>query len=84
MEINEIKISLVHEWLLSYAGSEQVSSAILHVFPEAKLYSVVDFLTDEQRRHFLGKYATTTFIQNLPKAKKFYQKYLPLMPLAIE
>ncbi|EBU2411173.1 glycosyltransferase family 4 protein, partial [Salmonella enterica] len=21
MEINEIKISLVHEWLLSYAGS---------------------------------------------------------------
>ncbi|ECK6608229.1 glycosyltransferase family 4 protein, partial [Salmonella enterica] len=28
MEINEIKISLVHEWLLSYAGSEQVSSAI--------------------------------------------------------
>ncbi|EAV5112553.1 glycosyltransferase family 4 protein, partial [Salmonella enterica] len=52
MEINEIKISLVHEWLLSYAGSEQVSSAILHVFPEAKLYSVVDFLTDEQRRHF--------------------------------
>ncbi|ECC3912462.1 glycosyltransferase family 4 protein, partial [Salmonella enterica] len=27
MEINEIKISLVHEWLLSYAGSEQVSSA---------------------------------------------------------
>ncbi|HBV4559745.1 TPA: glycosyltransferase family 4 protein, partial [Klebsiella aerogenes] len=27
---------------------------------------------------------TTTFIQNLPSAKKRYQKYLPLMPLAIE
>lgn len=84
MELNEAKISLVHEWLLSYAGSEQVSSAILHAFPKAELYSVVDFLTDEQRKNFLGKHATTTFIQNLPKAKKFYQKYLPLMPLAIE
>lgn len=84
MKLNEAKISLVHEWLLSYAGSEQVSSAILHAFPEAELYSVVDFLTDEQRSNFLGKHATTTFIQKLPKAKKLYQKYLPLMPLAIE
>ncbi len=81
---NNVKISLVHEWLLSYAGSEQVSSAILDAFPEAKLYSVVDFLTNDQRNKFQGKHAETTFIQNLPKAKKLYQKYLPLMPLAIE
>ncbi|MEB5887978.1 glycosyltransferase family 4 protein [Enterobacter roggenkampii] len=84
MKVNEAKISLVHEWLLSYAGSEQVSSAILHAFPEAELFSVVDFLTEEQRKNFLGKHATTSFIQKLPKAKKYYQKYLPLMPLAIE
>lgn len=84
MKLNEAKISLVHEWLLSYAGSEQVSSAILHAFPEAELFSVVDFLTEEQRKKFLGKHATTSFIQKLPKAKKYYQKYLPLMPLAIE
>lgn len=79
-----INISLVHEWLLSYAGSEQVSAQILKTFPHADLYSVVDFLTPEQREKFLGKSATTTFIQNLPGAKKHYQKYLPLMPLAIE
>ncbi|UDJ84216.1 glycosyltransferase family 4 protein [Kosakonia oryzae] len=84
MNITKAKISLVHEWLLSYAGSEQVSAAILNVYPDAELFSVVDFLTDEQRSFFHGKTATTTFIQKLPKAKKFYQKYLPLMPLAIE
>ncbi|WP_446925473.1 glycosyltransferase, partial [Klebsiella pneumoniae] len=33
---------------------------------------------------FLDKKAKTTFIQTLPKAKKYYQKYLPLMPFAIE
>lgn len=78
------KISIVHEWLLSYAGSEQVSARILNAFPQAKLFSVVDFLTDKQRAFFGGRYAQSTFIQNLPGAHKHYQKYLPLMPLAIE
>lgn len=81
---NDVRISLVHEWLLSYAGSEQVSAQILKIFPLANLYSVVDFLTEEQRAHFLNKKVTTTFIQRLPGAKKHYQKYLPLMPLGIE
>lgn len=78
------KIALVHEWLQSYAGSEQVSAAIIDNYPDVELFSVIDFLTDEQRVHFHNKKATTTFIQSLPRAKRLYQKYLPLMPLAIE
>lgn len=78
------KLSVVHEWLLSYAGSEQVTARILDVFPQSKLFSVVDFLTDKQRAFFGGRHAQTTFIQKLPGAHKHYQKYLPLMPLAIE
>lgn len=78
------KICVVHEWLLSYAGSEQVTARILNAFPQAKLFSVVDFLTDKQRAFFGGRYAQTTFIQQLPGAHKHYQKYLPLMPLAVE
>ncbi|MFC3915077.1 glycosyltransferase family 4 protein [Pseudaeromonas sharmana] len=78
------KISVVHEWLLSYAGSEQVTSRILNAFPQATLFSVVDFLTDKQRSFFGGRHAKTSFIQNMPGAHKHYQKYLPLMPLAIE
>ncbi|WP_350304136.1 glycosyltransferase family 4 protein [Photorhabdus viridis] len=83
-KLNEKKIALVHEWLLSYAGSEQVSSAILNLYPIANMYSVVDFLTDSQRDHFNNIHPVTTFIQKLPAARKYYQKYLPLMPLAIE
>ena len=78
------KISVVHEWLLSYAGSEQVTAKILNLFPQSKLFSVVDFLTDKQRIFFDGRRAVTTFIQKLPGAHKHYQKYLPLMPLAVE
>ncbi|HBR3283618.1 TPA: glycosyltransferase, partial [Klebsiella pneumoniae] len=40
--------------------------------------------SEDDKKKFKNKKITTTFIQKLPKAKKKYQQYLPLMPLAIE
>lgn len=80
----EINIGIVADWLVTYAGSEKVIKEFIDVFPSAELYSVVDFLSDSNRELLAGKNAHTTFIQNMPFAKSKYQKYLPLMPLAIE
>ncbi|HBQ8569796.1 TPA: glycosyltransferase family 4 protein [Klebsiella pneumoniae] len=77
-------VGIVADWLVTYAGAERVIKEFIELYPESELYSVVDFLSDESRSHFLGKRATTSFIQRLPLADKRYQKYLPLMPLAIE
>lgn len=79
-----MKIAIVHDWLVTYAGAERVLAALIKIWPEADLFSVIDFFSDQDRVHLGGKKAKTTFIQNLPKAKTHYQKYLPLMPLAIE
>jgi glycosyltransferase involved in cell wall biosynthesis len=79
-----MKIAIVHDWLVTYAGAERVLSALLKIWPQADLFSVIDFLSDEDRAKLGGKRAQTTFIQRLPKARTRYQKYLPLMPLAIE
>jgi len=79
-----MKIAVVCDWLVTYAGAEKVIEQILKTFPEADLYSVVDFIDDDKREFFLNKRATTTFIQKLPQAKKRYRNYLPLMPLAVE
>lgn len=79
-----MKVALVHEWLTTFAGSEKVTEQILKLYPQADLFAVVDFLDDNDRQYLQGKQATTTFIQRLPGAKKHYQKYLPLMPVAIE
>jgi glycosyltransferase involved in cell wall biosynthesis len=79
-----MKIAIVHDWLVTYAGAERVLAALINVWPDADLFSVIDFLSDQDRVHMGGKRAKTTFIQTLPKAKTHYQKYLPLMPLAIE
>nr|WP_315598443.1 glycosyltransferase family 4 protein [uncultured Cupriavidus sp.] len=78
------KVAVVHEWLTTYAGSERVLEQILRIWPEADLFSVVDFFPEAQRHALQGKHATTTFIQRLPRARKSFRAYLPLMPLAVE
>lgn len=79
-----MKIAIVHEWFDTYAGSEKVLEQMLNVYPEADLFAVVDFLPKDKRGFIKDKDVVTTFIQNLPKAKDKFRKYLPLMPLAIE
>lgn len=79
-----MKIAIVCDWLVTYAGAEKFLAEIIQCFPEADLYSVIDFLAPENRLFLNNKQAKTTFIQKLPFAKKYYRAYLPLMPLAIE
>lgn len=79
-----MKVAIVHDWLVTYAGAERVLEQLINVFPDAGLYSLVDFLEPEKRGFIKNKPVHTSFIQNLPKAKKKYRNYLPLMPLAIE
>ncbi|WP_122414310.1 glycosyltransferase family 4 protein [Pseudomonas viridiflava] len=79
-----MRIAIVHDWLVTYAGAERVLASLINIWPEADLFAVIDFLSDQDRAHLHGKVATTTFIQNLPNARKRYKRYLPLTPLAIE
>lgn len=70
-----MRVAVVHDWLTVFAGAEKVLEQILFLFPEADLFTVVDFLS---------KKSQVTFVQHLPFAKQLYRAYLPLMPLAIE
>jgi len=79
-----MKIAIVHDWLVTYAGAEKVLEAILQVYPDSDLFSIVDFIPDDCRGFILNKPVKTSFIQKLPWAKDKYRIYLPLMPLAVE
>jgi hypothetical protein len=78
------RIAIVHEWLSIIAGSEKVVGELLALYPNADLFTLVDFFNDEERKLVHGKRAQTSFIQRLPFAKTSFRSYLPLMPLAIE
>lgn len=79
-----MRVAIVCDWLVVYAGAERVLEQILKIYPNADLFCLVDFLPEDQRDFIMQKETHTSFIQNLPRAKKSYRSYLPLMPLAIE
>ncbi len=82
--IDRARIAIVHDFFRCYAGSERVVGEMLRVFPQADIFSLFDFLPDDQRSFLQGKTVRTSFLQNMPLARSRHRAYLPLMPLAIE
>ncbi|MGQ9570525.1 MAG: glycosyltransferase family 4 protein [Thermodesulfovibrionales bacterium] len=79
-----MKVAIIHDWLVTWGGSEQVLGQIVQLYPDADIYALIDFFPEAERDFILNKKVTTSFIQRLPFARKKYRTYLPLMPLAIE
>ncbi|MEZ4695543.1 MAG: glycosyltransferase family 4 protein [Rhodothermales bacterium] len=67
-----------------YAGAERVLEQMLRVFPQADVFSLIEFLPDDQRAFLGGRDVRTSFIQRLPFARRHYRLYLPFAPVAIE
>jgi glycosyltransferase involved in cell wall biosynthesis len=82
---DNINCALVHEWLTPRAtgGSELVVREILECV-NADLYALIDFESTNPDSYLYQRQIGTTFLQHLPGAKNGVQKYLPLMPIAIE
>ena len=81
-----MKVAIVHYWWLSNRGGELVVAEMLRMFPYADLYVHVcdkDLVKATLGSQFTGR-VVTSFVSNLPMARRLYKKYLPLMPLALE
>jgi len=81
-----VKYALVHEWLTPKAtgGSELVVQAILNSLDSADLYALIDFESTNPQSYLFGRSIGTTFLQHFPGSRNGVQKYLPLLPFAIE
>ncbi len=80
-----LEYALVHEWLTPQAtgGSELVVQEILNHI-DADLYALIDFESSNPESYLYKRQIGTTFLQQFPQARQGVQKYLPLLPLAIE
>jgi glycosyltransferase involved in cell wall biosynthesis len=78
-----VRVALIHYWLVNWRGGEKVLRAIADLFPEADIFTHV---ADPEivSQGFPNSNISTTFIARLPYARRLYQRYLPLMPLALE
>jgi len=84
------KTALVHEWFSprSLGGAEKVVQAIdklLFEFgTETDLFALVNGETNQKGSWLFKRSVNTSFIQKLPYGVSHVQKYLPLLPFAIE
>ena len=84
------KLALVHDWFLekSIGGAEYVTQIIdeslIKNFYKPDIYSLVENLEESKNAFFEGRKINTSFIQKIPYAKNNVQRFLPLIPFAIE
>jgi len=82
-EMNKSKVALVHYWLVGMRGGERVLESLCRMYPTADLYTNV-YVPSAVSSIIRSHNVRTTFIQRLPFSSRLYQKYLPLMPSALE
>jgi len=78
------RIAVVHDWLLDFAGSERVLREILDLLPQADLFALLDLPDEELKNAIPRRTKATSFLQSLPRPRRWLRYYVPLMPLAIE
>lgn len=79
------KVALVQDALPFLGGAERVLAAVLEIFPDAHIYTLVyNRKGFAGSNPFEGREIHTSLIDRLPAARSHHRAFLPLYPLAIE
>lgn len=78
-----MKVALVHDWLVTMGGAERVLEALARMYPGAPIFTGV---VDRSRLspYLQQRTIYPTFVQKLPNAVRWYNRYLPLMIYGFE
>lgn len=82
--VNNLRVALVHDYLIRFGGAERVLLAFHKMFPRAPIYTL---LHDEKKmkRFFPDADIKTSFLQKFPRfLKNSHRFFLPLLPSAVE
>lgn len=71
------KIAIVHDWLTTMGGAENVVLGLHEAFPEAPIYTSV--YESSAVPAFNGLDVRTTWLQNLPKPIRKLHKFFPIL-----
>ena len=77
------RVAIIHYWLVNMRGGERVLERLINLYPDADIFTHV-YVPEAMSQTIRSRPVKETFIAKLPGARKHYQKYLPLMPHALE
>lgn len=78
-----LRVAIIHYWLVGMRGGEKVLESLSTMFPQADIYTHAyrpEKISDQLNQHRVIQ----TSVGRMPMAGRLYQKYLPLMPAALE
>lgn len=78
-----MRVAIVHDWLTGMRGGERVLEAILGLFEDVEIFTLIHVpgsTSETIERHRIH----TSFVNGLPAARNLYRSYLPLFPAAVE
>jgi glycosyltransferase involved in cell wall biosynthesis len=78
-----MRVALVHDWLTGMRGGERVLEALVDLYPEATIHTLVH-VPGSVAPAIEARPVRTSFIQRLPGAPRRFRQYLPLFPIAAE
>ncbi len=80
----DLKIAIVHDFLLYPGGAEKVLENISQMFPDAPIYTLL-YNKEKMKKYFPKSEIKTSFLQKWPKFLKKRHKYLlPFFGTAVE
>lgn len=81
--LDNLKVALVHDWLVGYGGGERILYDLHEMFPAAPIYTLVCD-PDTAPGWIQDCEVKTTYIQKWPGARKHHKMLLSFMPKAWE
>jgi glycosyltransferase involved in cell wall biosynthesis len=83
VQLGDLRVAIVHYWLLNRRGGERVIDTLLDIFPQADLFTLV-----LDQRSLPSGYSShrvnASWLQHLPGILRHYQKFVFLAPHALE
>ena len=83
MNIDQLKVALIHDWLTGMRGGEKVLEVFCELFPEAPIFTLLHN-SGTVSDTLASREIHTSFIDRLPFKMRGYRRFLPLFPTAIE
>lgn len=77
------RVAIIHYWLVGMRGGEKVLESLLRMYPQADIFTHA-YDPSAMSPLIRSKKVYTTRVGRMPLAVKHYQKYLSLMPRALE
>jgi glycosyltransferase involved in cell wall biosynthesis len=77
-----MRIAVVHDYFTQMGGAEKVAEELMRMLPQATLHSTVA-LPDRMPPGLTGLPVVTTWMQHLPKIRKYYRFYFLFYPFGV-